>query len=406
MSITLEELQSNKLLLNSLVLSTCSAALNSQVEELKNKLELQDIIKLNDEEFDEYLTILLNLAAENNSYDSFMVIYHKFEESIMKYDKQSRDNTNFLPTRIFCLLQISDNSIVLLKRYLDSTAESNYFDLMVTMLNSEINNSELTVIDKIEKCYGKQELIVYQNLLDYSNQHCNQGYCPINTKCNEMRNVNSYVRRHIIDMIKLNNKYKKPPKYLLLDNLTESERIMKADSIQYDIINKPIVPLLGMDMVNLILSFPERENLLEKYKNSNLLEKNSIMIELIKSDRVRKMQDNVELLKLLGPSNIRVDCELLDNHKCSKYGGCRMFLCTEYEDENYWFTGSCDFCLLKIRKKEYAVRQPLALGGWRGCYCSFNCVILDLTNYDGTGPIVVNLSKYYNKQIKNNGIYS
>lgn len=83
--------------------------------------------------------------------------------------------------------------------------------------------------------------------------------------------------------------------------------------------------------------------------------------------------------------------ELIDpSSVCAEHGGCRMFLCNEFEeiDPNGdqidpfeddtitydWFRGICDICFLKIKKRQYAVREPLSHGGWRGCYCSFKCM--------------------------------
>lgn len=93
------------------------------------------------------------------------------------------------------------------------------------------------------------------------------------------------------------------------------------------------------------------------------------------------------LIREFGPCNTQytVNSELLST-KCSKYGGCRMLLCTEFETEEEddvcslhitnreWFRAECDMCHTKIDKEHYAVREPLSHGGWRGCYCSFQCM--------------------------------
>lgn len=39
-----------------------------------------------------------------------------------------------------------------------------------------------------------------------------------------------------------------------------------------------------------------------------------------------------------------------------------------------WFTGSCDECGKRIQNKQCAIRQPREGGGWRGCFCSFDCL--------------------------------
>jgi hypothetical protein len=125
---------------------------------------------------------------------------------------------------------------------------------------------------------------------------------------------------------------------------------------------------------------------------------------------------NANVFKILGPANTFITSALDENHPCDRYGGCRMLVCDQFEvkpfdsiessveiydiisDYDYtynpnsapnakmkdeaiirkftgnWFTGSCFFCFSKIKKLEYAAREPLANGGWRRCYCSWRCV--------------------------------
>ena len=84
--------------------------------------------------------------------------------------------------------------------------------------------------------------------------------------------------------------------------------------------------------------------------------------------------------------------------ECSKYGGCRLFLCKEFESINIngddidvmameeqvivndWYRKSCDKCLKRISKRHHGIRQPLCHGGWRGCYCSFECMEVDIND--------------------------
>lgn len=61
-----------------------------------------------------------------------------------------------------------------------------------------------------------------------------------------------------------------------------------------------------------------------------------------------------------------------------KLGGSRMFYSNEYDhDENGlrfdWFTGHCETCLKRIRRRWHSVRKPMPIGGWKGTFCSWNC---------------------------------
>lgn len=75
-----------------------------------------------------------------------------------------------------------------------------------------------------------------------------------------------------------------------------------------------------------------------------------------------------------GPENSFLDRDCLDG------GPCRMLrcMCREAEEadgeKKDWFTGRCDGCNKIIRDPSHAVRYPHAAGGWKGCYCSFQCM--------------------------------
>ena len=94
------------------------------------------------------------------------------------------------------------------------------------------------------------------------------------------------------------------------------------------------------------------------------------------------LYDDMEIQRVHGPANPLLGADLTLDDVCSTYGGCRMLLCTcfeedeEYEEERAedWYTGMCDGCDRAIAQRWYAVRLPLAGGGWRGCYCSTRCM--------------------------------
>ena len=100
--------------------------------------------------------------------------------------------------------------------------------------------------------------------------------------------------------------------------------------------------------------------------------------------------DDKDIFREYGPVNTLLYGEHENTHICSKNGGCRMLLCTEFEELGEdgldydimcddiiiedWFRGSCDKCARNINRKYYAVREPLVGGGWRGCFCSYSCM--------------------------------
>lgn len=88
--------------------------------------------------------------------------------------------------------------------------------------------------------------------------------------------------------------------------------------------------------------------------------------------------------RVWGPEN-----RMKDKDCCSGpegQGPCRMlqcecFECDDDEDNLYdkeeglsWFKGECDSCGNKILDLSHAIRFPNYEGGWKGCYCSFECL--------------------------------
>jgi hypothetical protein len=95
-------------------------------------------------------------------------------------------------------------------------------------------------------------------------------------------------------------------------------------------------------------------------------------------------ENKYNLNRLFGPPN-----NIFGSHcSTSPNGVCRMLTCRcrdfdqDCEDcelivdtnPNGWFSGSCDFCSLKILDPCYAIRYPIKNGGWDGCFCSMECM--------------------------------
>lgn len=81
-------------------------------------------------------------------------------------------------------------------------------------------------------------------------------------------------------------------------------------------------------------------------------------------------KDDRKLVNLFGPRHV------INDDICSRGIGDshRMLRCICFETSNKWFSKYCDGCGTIIRKKSFAVRFPLAIGGFQGCYCSFDCM--------------------------------
>ena len=87
--------------------------------------------------------------------------------------------------------------------------------------------------------------------------------------------------------------------------------------------------------------------------------------------------------RVFGPANRYVDRNCISNP--NRNGPCRMLecLCREVEDNDVyifdkaeWFTGTCNNyrCSRRIRDRSHCVRIPAEGGGWKGCFCSIDCM--------------------------------
>lgn len=80
--------------------------------------------------------------------------------------------------------------------------------------------------------------------------------------------------------------------------------------------------------------------------------------------------DGLNVARIFGPLNSFADSEC----KTHKLDGCRMLTCTCHEDDDMWFSGSCDYCNRIIKNVSSAVRYPKEFGGWIGTYCCIECL--------------------------------
>lgn len=132
-----------------------------------------------------------------------------------------------------------------------------------------------------------------------------------------------------------------------------------------------------------------QNNFISQYSISTMTEKHGLLSTVLPQ---LPLYNDAAVFQELGPVNSTyTHKQILDcHHKCHRYGGCRMLTCTEYESISIegnnvdimdqhdfiadWFRESCDKCSRRIAKRCYAIREPLLHGGWRGCYCSLECL--------------------------------
>lgn len=202
-----------------------------------------------------------------------------------------------------------------------------------------------------------------------------------------------------------------------------------VDLLLDNLMKQNIKVISGVSNQSFIYKYkPEfKEQLISQYCISTITEK----IHMLSPVKVIEQFDDIPIFREFGPVNTMYSLSPTEtDHPCSKHGGCRMFTCTEFEqmftdgeeidimaineynDYNEsivleyipdgqtetiservpvttvgpllyhydWFRKSCDVCLKPIPHRHYAIRKPLNHGGWSGCYCSFDCLKLRVTD--------------------------
>jgi len=181
------------------------------------------------------------------------------------------------------------------------------------------------------------------------------------------------LRQQIIDRVEPIEK----PSYVLDEFLPETEYEPELEGV---VIN-PYLLSSASEILGLGMSREQAAEMVENYQNSNPLD-TSLTKNISKIVSRYKLSSDEELFKRYGPVNTLVSDRLDMDHKCSDYGGCRMFLCTcmegnkylDYEDcDSDWFYHMCQWDMKFIPSRSWAWRIPLPIGGWRGCYCSEEC---------------------------------
>lgn len=117
---------------------------------------------------------------------------------------------------------------------------------------------------------------------------------------------------------------------------------------------------------------------------------------------IKEIEEAPEKFRVLGPANIKLGATLeeLEDGRAE----LRMFNDNRFtsEDEDHWFTGSCDKCWKRIKTMRFAVRKPIESGGWKEQYCSWNCVRDSCEDFE---TVPYEMTYTFEKQMNGFGIY-
>lgn len=343
---------------------------------------------------DQFYTLLINLLHTAAAYQRAMqaqIILKAFED---KDPLRVLNDKFILPllTSIFLKRQASDALLSFLAK---SITTMSLFDHLLALTEYTQTPAIQDGCYRLIRAYDDETYNNYLRLLDEAKRYDN--IMMEDFLLDRLQALSPYARvpKHIINVE--NPEYKKisPDGHLLYDADLQNEdgsaknvRTEPSSSLNLPSTTEAIRLLtIGLRTAGIDIKKQEesRQILTRRYAIATLEEKYNMLEPILKIEYRKGLETDVEIFRIMGPCNAILDVDLDINHICTKYGGCRMFTCVDFEywdnedpdaelGDPEWFTGVCDWCTAKIRNRYYALRRPLLKGGWQGCYCSIGCL--------------------------------
>lgn len=249
-----------------------------------------------------------------------------------------------------------------------------YLDLMTELIKASNTPEYEKAILRLENIFGKPPPNVYKILIQYSEEA-----------------GNTWAYYHFRSLYHEVSPVVPPPPWVRsiasFPNLsTDDVTPMAHGYIRKELSQKPLPPLeriLDFFVLNLqSLGFPPSsieftsKALQVQLPKMNENELRKLAEPLFLSLYYKDLDASPFLFQLLGPANPLVGGPEEDIYE----GRDRMFLSTYFEppsqntDPLRWFEGYCYQCDSRIPYYWWAVRLPVLTGGWKGTYCSFECM--------------------------------
>jgi len=367
---------------------------------------IKDLIEKND--LKEYKIYLQKIPLRNLNYqktNGLLLILLKWLESSSFTDGLKHTLTYWSGMQTGFDEYFGDIFPVIPVLFLDPTIPFSALNYIVKSLSDTVSIEEIA-IDLFEKGSGDQLTDALKKLFDIYGAPSGETYRIL---YDEAMNLNNETAIEFFSG--LQNYFTEPvqkPPYVVQESeiLEESLLLQIAEQVADSVAGQEIpsddveacVELLvkGFEKFNLDIQHLEKTKQYLRDKLENLSEEERIkyVYAFINQDVLNQLVENENLFNILGPSNpITTGDFTQTTHICYKYGGCRMYYCNCFEGEIFgpdnddntepyypnipqWFIGKCQHCKREIEKRCYAVRRPLPQGGWKGTYCSWNCLAL------------------------------
>jgi hypothetical protein len=415
------------------IIFNISAQLKNNRDLSINDLNPLKLDKIEDETFFTLLVNFLTLAFKNKNDHNIRIIIDYFEEGY-----------NFTSLSIILYLMVIDTNEELMKYILNLYTDKTYKTLMIELISWDSRPEIFDYLQKLEYYFPDIKNAEYKELYTYALE----GADISNTIIIE------YLSRKLEDT----SHGKSKPFWILPSTMnTPGSPVKTGKSVNEEEMYRNVPDVdTALDIIGKKLELDKKllyKQFAPEYRLSTLEEKKSIILGAIQSTSTKGKkyekifaQENIDLdihnFRTYGPLNHFDNDDDRDDSvggdPCSKHGGCRMLTCNDFAtydndqdlynpegadraqlieqfsdfstvgatdgfravDEELidWFTGVCQECHEKILKKHYALRIPQLDGGWKGCYCSFECMENDTEDLD-------TFSSRMKTQLQKYGIY-
>jgi len=365
---------------------------NDKPDNLLKVLSRIPIEELENEISDKLLRILISRAVELNRKECIKIILKTWDDTEINSDNE----VNTL-IRLLFMKQLSDHQVAAVIRIM---SEYTFVDILESLINSD---SDVEIYYVCQRAYD-----IYSNISILDLEEIQKTIEELDS---ESIGSSRMVYDFITDKISEKSNFSTVPiwvkNYMEFDSLPTNDELLELLPSQfqyeesYNIPNDEIdlyVDKLTEGLDNFGIGFDDIESSRDQIRdiliNGSLSERKILLDPLFEKESQDTMMENILVFRILGPSNPLVETIIDANDESEKYGGYRMFTCTCYDAEDpetgvfleesptMWFTGSCEECLSRIKSVHHSVRRPDPLGGWQGCFCSWECVRNSLRDGD------------------------
>lgn len=363
---------------------------------------------------------LFQVAAKYNRQGSVPIILKAFDsvEDVIGTRGGDMNYKVLFLTRMFGQNLFEDDIVKFIIKSLRNTVEQapefaqeediqlyEYDDLVTNLLEAGNTTWIFDALNRAERIFGEQSADFYRDFYnflkekgeEYIDSHLGSFISERHSETNEFQAIPSWVQNfedelpheRDYDMDEIEKEYEE-------ETATEVDQIYATESIE-TLIGRAIEGFKSMGITEESLK-QIKENLQRDLQTKSTEQWHELLDEAIFQEQRRKMVQDIVLFRLYGPAHPIANQHLNTEYISDRFGGCRMFLCDlfDHDDEDEelvydWFKGSCDYCHKRIRVRWHAVRLPKLTGGWKNCYCSWECTRSDLRGQDlAAAPLIDN----------------